>query len=393
MGAQIDGAVSRSLGKRTMAITRIGQRRPRGNLALLAGSTAIAFLVAEVGGRMWLDHLASPEAYAELALFADVPAEKRQWSPHHYLDYYPTPNYRKGGTHHNSLGYRGEEFTREKPEGVFRIVAIGGSSVYTITVEDDAETFPAQLQTVLRERYGHERVEVINAGVGGFNSWESLIDLEFRVLDLDPDLIVVYHGVNDVHARLVSPAGAYRSDNSGRRRQWSAPPVSLLERSCFLRILGRKLGVFRQVELGSFVNAPTFVGGGSRRLAPPDELDRLLAHNPPVFFRRNLISTLAVARAHGVAVLFATFAYCPHFDKIQSQEAYQRGYAEMNDTVVEVGERYQVPVFPFAERMPQDAEYWSDSVHVNEKGAVRKAELFAEFIDEQGLMTTAGPRQ
>jgi lysophospholipase L1-like esterase len=85
-------------------------------------------------------------------------------------------------------------------------VAIGGSTTYTIKVEDDDKTFTQQLEWIIANDYGYRNVEVINAGVGGYTSWESLINLEFRVLNLQPDLIAVYHGVNDIHARLVCRA-------------------------------------------------------------------------------------------------------------------------------------------------------------------------------------------
>ena len=36
--------------------------------------------------------------------------------------------------------------------------------------------------------------------------------------------------------------------------------------------------------------------------------------------------------------------------------------------------------------MPKDSEYWADGFHVNEKGAAVKADLFAEFIHDSGLI-------
>jgi hypothetical protein len=44
-----------------------------------------------------------------------------------------------------------------------------------------------------------------------------LINLELRVLDLDPDLILVYHGINDIQARFVWPPETYFGDNSGSK--------------------------------------------------------------------------------------------------------------------------------------------------------------------------------
>jgi hypothetical protein len=54
--------------------------------------------------------------------------------------------------------------------------------------------------------------------------------------------------------------------------------------------------------------------------------------------------------------------------------------------VKEVAADQQIPLFDFAELMPQDAEYWADGRHVNEAGALVKARLFAKYIHDQGLM-------
>jgi hypothetical protein len=237
---------------------------PGREVSLVVISTIFSLLLLESGSRIWLDYLATDDQARRYRLAAEVDPVNRQWSPHHYLNYYPTPSYRSGKKSHNSLGYRGREFSVEKPDGTFRIVVLGGSTTYTIAVEDNEKTFTRQLENILRDSYGYEAVEVINAGAGGYSSWESLINLEFRVLDLDPDLVIIYHGTNDVHTRLVEP-GSYRGDNSGRRRQWSAPPVPLLIKYSYLsRIVSSKLDLdlFRREGLGSFVNAPSYRGAG-----------------------------------------------------------------------------------------------------------------------------------
>src|SRR5688500_5241789 len=199
-------------------------------LILPVFSILLTFLLLEVGARVWLNYLATPDQYDRYVLFTSIDPKEFAWTPHQYLVYYPTPNYQKGQTFHNSLGYRADEFTVEKPSNVFRIVALGGSSTYDIRIEDNEKTFTAQLQKLLTEEYGYQNVEVINAGVPGYNSWEILINLEFRVLDLNPDLVIIYEGTNDVHARLVEPS-AYRGDNSRRRQPWHLPPVPPWEHS------------------------------------------------------------------------------------------------------------------------------------------------------------------
>ena len=336
---------------------------------------------------MWLNYLATPDQYDRYVLFTSIEPKDFAWTPHPYLSYYPTPNYRKGQTFHNSLGYRNDEFSLEKPSGVYRIVALGGSSTYDVRIEDNAATFTAQLEKLLKEKYGYQNVQVINAGVPGYNSWEILVNLEFRVLDLDPDLVIIYEGTNDVHARLVEPS-AYRGDDSGRRQAWQVPRVALWEHSALLRILSRTMNITRQVSVDDFVSSPTYLSWPYEfRLSGEAEgPTEILKKNPPIYFRRNLENMIAIAKEHDVTIMLSTWAYSPYLNDYASKEYSQQGFQENNEVVKEVATGHHVPLFDFAEVMPQDAIYWADGRHVNEAGALTKAELFAEFIHTQGLI-------
>lgn len=272
-----------------------------------------------------------------------------------------------------------------KPPGVYRVVALGGSTTYTIAVEDNEKTFSGQLEKILRRKYGYKNVEVINAGVAGYDSWESLINLEFRVLDTDPDLIILYEGTNDVHARLVMPE-VYRGDNSGRRRQWDAPAVRFYEQSYLYRIVTRMLGWREQVSLGTFVDSKAYLGFGANIRSNEIEGRELLKKNPPVYFRRNIVNMIAVTRAANIRIMLATWAHSPYFGDYASSVSYQEGFRENNEVVKAVAEAYKVPLFDFAEVMPQSKAYWADGRHVNEMGALAKGELFAKFIHENKLI-------
>jgi lysophospholipase L1-like esterase len=356
-------------------------------LAMPVISIALTFVLLEVAARLWLSYLATPEQYDHYVLFTSIAASDLAFTPHPYLSYYPTPNYRKGQTFHNSLGYRGDEFPKEKPDGVYRIVALGGSSTYDVRIERNVDTFTTQLEKLLKEDYDYQNVQVINAGVPGYNSWEILVNLEFRVLDLDPDLVIIYEGTNDVHARLVEPS-AYQGDDLGRRQVWQAPRVALWEHSALLRILSRIANMTRQVGVDDFVSSPTYLSWPFEYRLHEENLDpaEILKENPPIYFRRNLENMIAVAREHDVDIMFSTWAYSPHLSDYASKDYYQQGFKENNDTVKEVATDRHIPLFDFAAVMPQDANYWADGRHSNEAGAVVKARLFAEFIDAQGFI-------
>jgi lysophospholipase L1-like esterase len=359
----------------------------KAELILPVFSILFTFFLLEIGSRLWLNYLATPDQYDRYVLFTSIDSKDYAWTPHPYLSYYPTPNYHKGQTFHNSLGYRNDEFPLEKPSGVYRIVALGGSSTYDVSIKDNDKTFTAQLERLLKEDYGYQNVQVINAGVPGYNSWEMLVNLEFRGLDLDPDLVIIYEGVNDVHARMVEPS-AYRGDDFGRRRAWQVPHVALWEHSALLRILSRTMNATRQVSVDDFVSSPTYLSWPFEYRLDEDGLDptKILEENPPIYFQRNLENMIAVANEHRVEVLFSTWAYSPYLNDYASKDYYQRGFRENNEVVKEVANRHHTSLFDFAAVMPQDAKYWADGRHVNEAGALEKARLFAEFIDTAGLI-------
>jgi lysophospholipase L1-like esterase len=228
---------------------------------------------------------------------------------------------------------------------------------------------------------------VINAGVPGYNTWEMLGNLEYRVLDLDPDLVIIYENTNDVHARMVVPS-AYTSDDLGRRQAWQVPHVDWWEHSAALRIVSRALNITRQISIDDFVSAPTYMSWPYESRLEDANLDpaEILRENPPIYYRRNLENMIAIAEEHHVQIMFSTWAYSPYLHDYAAEDYYQQGFRENNDVVKDVAAGHDIPLFDFASVMPQDAIYWADGRHVNEQGALVKARLFAEYIHDNGLI-------
>ncbi|QDU60555.1 hypothetical protein Pan216_13980 [Planctomycetes bacterium Pan216] len=353
----------------------------------LLGMLALGELLA----RGWLYTVAGPEHYPKFAVPSEFP-QAAKYRPHHYLCYVPQPNYHRGMMSHNSLGYRGKEINQPKPPGTLRIVTLGGSTTYGEFIDRDEATYPARVEHYLRERTGRGDIEVINAGCPGYNSWESLGNLQHRVLDLEPDLVIVYHGVNDVHCRLVRP-DAYAADNSGRRQHWTPPIETRLCRySCLARVVGHFVGLWRLPGVDSYVRAPTCdpgLSGPSERIGgdPMRALDR----NPPIHFDRNLRSMIGVARAHGIEIVLATWASCPAKGDYIATPHYRRGVVEANEVIRLVAGERNAPLLELASAMPVDPAFWRDGRHVNAAGADRQGQLVADFLVERGLVPMPGP--
>jgi lysophospholipase L1-like esterase len=100
----------------------------------------------------------------------------------------------------NSRGFRGPEVPDAKPSGEFRIVTVGDSITFGWELSEDEATYPGQLQSRLagRRAPGGRAFRVVNAGVPRYTSEQVLRWLRERVLDLEPDLIVLCVGWNDL---------------------------------------------------------------------------------------------------------------------------------------------------------------------------------------------------
>ena len=97
----------------------------------------------------------------------------------------------------NRLGLRCGEVPAEKDADEFRILSLGESTTYGFGITN-RETYSYQLEEILnRESDGSTHYRVINAGLPAYSSFQSLLYLELRGFDLQPDLVLFYHEIND----------------------------------------------------------------------------------------------------------------------------------------------------------------------------------------------------
>jgi len=97
---------------------------------------------------------------------------------------------------YNSMGFIGEEVP-PKAEGVFRILGVGDS----ITAADYLpanERYLNRIKFLLSGKIA-KNVEIINAGVSGYNTWQELALIRSKGLAVKPDLIIVGICVNDYY--------------------------------------------------------------------------------------------------------------------------------------------------------------------------------------------------
>jgi len=93
----------------------------------------------------------------------------------------------------NSAGYRNEEIRKKNK---IRIVCLGASPTFGWGVKQD-KAYPRVLEQLLKEN-SEANIEVINAGMIGYTSYQGVLLLKNEILKLRPDIITVSYVINDV---------------------------------------------------------------------------------------------------------------------------------------------------------------------------------------------------
>jgi lysophospholipase L1-like esterase len=92
--------------------------------------------------------------------------------------------------HVNQHGTRGRDFPESKLPGTIRVVCIGDSRTFGWGLREE-ETYPSQLEKLLREKISSQKVEIINAGVNAWTFPQMTAFLRERALKWQPDLVIL----------------------------------------------------------------------------------------------------------------------------------------------------------------------------------------------------------
>lgn len=120
----------------------------------------------------------------------------------------------------NNLGFtngiNGSRSVSKRGKNKFTIGCIGNSTTHNYILDGKKIlSYPIILEQFLKKKFKKKNIEVNNFGVGLYNSTEILIRFIIQILDLKPNLIVIYIGHNDYEAYL---ANNFKGDYSHYRQ-------------------------------------------------------------------------------------------------------------------------------------------------------------------------------
>ena len=369
-------------------ITRSARFRFK-HLLLIA---VVALLLAELAMRIAVP-LADPyEAERRTATYI-----RRAHEPHSALRFEAEPGLpgMKGVTRWttNNLGFRGDELVSPKPADELRVFLIGGSTTECVIIDDD-DSLDAVIQRTLQERVpDHTQVRVYNAGVSGDGSDDHVAILTQRIVHLQPDIIVVFAGINDLLAAI------HGHDYLHLATQTRPPWLLLATQSQLGRLAFYSLKL-RQPVLESARDKPIVTAyqyGVKRQKAAR------AASGPPVFDTRGYVNNLrtlaGVAAGHGVALIFVTqqttwnsdvdstakdWHWMLNVDNVRyAEDDMHQAMEQVNDSMRETANSMDVPIYDLARSMPKSTEFFYDDVHFNTNGARVAGTQLAALILER----------
>lgn len=97
----------------------------------------------------------------------------------------------------NSVGWRDDEHSLNKPEGTFRILGLGDSYLYGQGVKPQDRCLD-RLPELLKQKWPGKRIETINTGQPGYNTFQESKLLERCGWNYSPDLVILFFVPNDI---------------------------------------------------------------------------------------------------------------------------------------------------------------------------------------------------
>jgi lysophospholipase L1-like esterase len=228
-------------------------------------------------------------------------------------------------------GFRRPGVELQKPPGSFRIACLGDSFTFG-TGLGDHETWPALLPGMLNEAQDGPTFEVMNCGVGGYNTIQEAAYLEQRVLRFEPDLVVCCLYLNDVMIG-VKPPPAVVGERTRFVRRWTRPGRddwmrSLRRASVLVDLVCDRL--YHAIEASVYTqrHADVFTGDGEGWQLARDALLRMRAMTEQAGARfvlllyPQMVRDGAVLSSHDAYAVVSEFARAEDIDSLDLESAF-----------------------------------------------------------------------
>lgn len=325
-----------------------------------------------------------------------MPFDKIRIEPHPYLPYIlkkklPPVSSEKMNYPLNSSFYSAEVKTNNlrfvngtngdrdvvipKPKNLYRINCIGGSTTQNyFKVNNENFSYPLELEKILKSKF-NKQIEVNNCGVGGYNSADLLIRFALQIIDTQPDLIVIYHGYNDIKSYITPD---FSSDYSHSRKNigeiyWKLsmgskiPDIPLK----FMNYLTNKWFPERNIRHSLL------------EVVSKGKIDSKISFAEGLkVYERNLQNIINLCLSNNIEVVLCTFCFYLH-KKIKNNSLnilYEKITIEENKIIEKLAKKNNLKLVDCYSTIPKEESNFVDHIHFSPEGMKLLAKSIADKI-------------
>ncbi len=294
-----------------------------------------------------------------------------------------------------------KSYNYPKAANEIRIAVIGASTTASLNLSYE-ENWPGHLGFLVQNALPGQKVTIINAGVPGFNTAQSIGNLALRVIPFNPNVVIIYHAYNDLKA--IKKNSVFKPDYShihlkpyGQHKQPNFFKRCLNHSMFYVRVKNSYRNLINKKKL---VKQVIDAKKGENRLSdiPPEAVRT---------FEQHLRALVAIAEVGGAKVILSSFAtlHDPTLDytdgemikklsKLKKTELGSilhftphlklstifKGIRQYNDVLKTIGQQEKIGWVDNALLIPNDEKYFVDRVHFSKNGARLMAENFLPVV-------------
>jgi len=262
----------------------------------------------------------------------------------------------------NGDGLLGDQFS-DKSENAIKVLAIGGST-----------SFYGNYMNAVKKLYAKrlakkQKVYFSSSGTPGYLSYQSLILFKRNLIQLNPNIIIIYHGINDLLPLRVRGVDVNDfNDCMARYTSLIGNSINyrdnLFDRSALYTLMYNQILYIKRFFITKWY----------------DEMDLKKLRS----FENNIEDLIDTAKLHGMTVIVLTFANSKVNENRKSpwgiESVAAKGIALNNAVLFKLAAKHKVTFVDAAGYLSGKKEYFIDFCHFSEKGVNKFAEILMPHI-------------
>lgn len=294
----------------------------------------------------------------------------------------------------NNMGFRGDSLILPKPREEYRIFIVGGSTSENLFI-DDSWGLERKIQKALQDSIKTKQIKVYNTGKSGDGSPDHLAMLAHRLTHLEPDLVILFPGINDLNRLFGGYDYLHFPTNSTVARNSTLKSLKFFLSN--FQVFRRLINVLNQEKpdaRSSIFLKTNYADKVKEVMALP-----LVEELPDAdfgMFRRNILSFAGILKAQGTDMLLLTqthtwgnisdeFLKSNHWmvgvgDVRYPESKLAEALGQINGILLGIAEEQGIPLLDLEKEIPKTSDYFYDDCHFNKGGISKSAELISASI-------------